>query len=104
MNYRLTRAALCATAAIAAACLAGCGDTRTGPEAEIRAWIDEMQSAAEDERRRDIIAHVAEGYADGRDNNRDDINNTLRALFFRTDGITLLVDIGHPHLEAPQPM
>jgi hypothetical protein len=73
--------------------LTGCGETRAGPEAEIRAWIDEMQAAAEDERRRDIVARIAEGYTDGRGNSREDVDNTLRGWFFRTDGITLLVDV-----------
>ena len=88
-----TRVAACAVIALTTIGLAGCGEQRAGPEAEIRAWIDEMQAAAEDERRRHIVSHIAEGYTDGRGNSRDDIDNTLRALFFRADGITLLIDI-----------
>lgn len=70
-----------------------CGGERIGPEAEIRAWVDAMQQDAEDERRRSIMKRIAEGYADGRGNSRDDIDGMLRVWFLRRDGITLLVNI-----------
>ena len=92
MNRFSTRVA-CWAVVVAAFVLPACSEPPPGPEAQIRAWIDEMQQAAEEERRRDIMARIAEGYTDGRGNNRDDINNTLRAWFLRKDGITILSDI-----------
>jgi hypothetical protein len=93
MNRFLTRTTRWIAIGLVSAALAGCGGKREGPEAEIRAWLDEMQAAAEDERRGDIVDRIAEGYTDTRGNSRDQIDNTLRALFFRSDGITLFVDV-----------
>jgi hypothetical protein len=73
--------------------VASCGGEHLGPEAEIRAWVDAMQQDAEDEKRRSIIDRIAEGYADGRGNSRDDIDRMLKLWFLRRDGITLLVNI-----------
>ena len=89
----LTRMTVLPTCVIAVLLAAGCGADDVGPEAEIRAWVDAMQQYAEQEERRKILARIADGYADGRGNSRDDINNTLRVWFLRHDGITLLVNI-----------
>ncbi|MEO1203327.1 MAG: hypothetical protein AAFX10_11500 [Pseudomonadota bacterium] len=82
-------AALLATAVF----LTGCGGEQAGPEAEIRAWIAAMQDDVENERRRDILSRVADDYTDRRGNDKEAINNVLRAWFLRKDGITTLVSI-----------
>jgi len=71
----------------------GCSRTSTGPEDEIRAWVDAMHAAAEDKDRREVMAGISEAYTDSRGNNRDDINDMLRAYFLRQSTISLLVNI-----------
>ena len=93
MRSALTLITLPGALLTVALALAGCGGDRTGPEAEIRAWVDAMQQDAENESRRSIMKRIAEGYTDGRGNSRDDIDGMLRVWFLRRDGITLLVNI-----------
>ena len=91
---RLARRILLTLALAATAPLVtGCGGEEIGPEAEIRAWVDAMQEDAENERRRDILSRISEGYTDRRGNDKEAINNVLRAWFLRKDGITMLVSV-----------
>ena len=92
MTSTLTRIGI-AVLVLATMTAAGCGGERIGPEAEIRAWVDAMQQDAEQEKRRSIMARIADGYTDGRGNRKSDIDGTLRVWFLRRDGITLLVNI-----------
>jgi hypothetical protein len=87
------RAVVVSTLLAATAVVSGCGGDQVGPEAEIRAWVAAMQDDAENERRREILSRISEGYADRRGNDKDSINNVLRAWFLRKDGITTLVNI-----------
>lgn len=70
--------------------LAACGGDVSDPEAEIRAWVDTMQSHAEAKERRDIIDKVSAAYADARGNSRDDVENVLRVYFLRQNRIALM--------------
>ena len=70
--------------------LGACGGDPSDPEAEIRAWVDTMQTHAEAKERRDIIDKVSEAYADARGNNRDDVENMLRVYFLRANRIALI--------------
>lgn len=87
------RAPIVSTLLTATILAAGCGGDEVGPEAEIRAWIEAMQDDAENERRREILSRISEGYTDRRGNDKESINNALRAWFLRKDGITTLVNI-----------
>ena len=73
--------------------LSACGGDASDPEAEIRAWVDSMQTHAEAKERRDIVDNVSAGYADARGNSRDDIENMLRVYFLRQNSIAL--DFAH---------
>jgi len=77
------------------AALAACGDgAPADPEAEIRAWVERGEAAAEDRDRSALIDMISPDYADRRGNSQDDIGDLLRVYFFRQQSIALLVDIG----------
>lgn len=70
--------------------IVACGAERGGPEAELYAWIDAVQQAAEEKDRRGIIDRISTSYIDARGNGRDDIENRLRVYFLRQGGITVI--------------
>jgi hypothetical protein len=73
---------------------AGCGgDDVVDPKADIERWIGERETDTEEKNRRFLLANIAEAYADGRGNSRDDIDGMLRLWFLRADNITLLTSI-----------
>jgi hypothetical protein len=69
------------------------GDADHDPEAELREWIARGELAAEEKDRGDLLALIAESYADSRGNDRDSLGNILRAYFFRQQTIALLTTI-----------
>lgn len=73
--------------------LAACGDPPTAPEEELRAWVAAGTAAAEAKERRELVGMVSSSYADARGNERDDLDNVLRAYFFRQHKIGLLTHI-----------
>ena len=81
MMNQLTRT-LCTVSAILMT-LAACGEPPTEPEAELRAWVAAGVKAAENKERRNLVGMISESYADGRGNERSDIENLLRLYFLR---------------------
>lgn len=67
--------------------LASCGGEQPGPEAELRAWVDEVHAAAEAKDRGAILDHISTAYADARGNSRDDISDRLRLYFLRANRV-----------------
>jgi hypothetical protein len=91
MMRRLTRTLF---TVVLLACLApGCSKSPSAPEEELRAWVNRGVEAAENKERRELMGMVAMAYADGRGNERDDIDGLLRVYFFRQNNITLLPKI-----------
>jgi hypothetical protein len=74
-------------------CLAACGDPPTAPEEELRAWVAAGEEAAEHKERRELVGMVAPSYADARGNDREQIDKTLRAYFFRQHEVGLVTRI-----------
>lgn len=70
--------------------LAACGDPPSAPEEELRAWVAAGVEAAENKERRELVGMIAPSYADARGNDLEDIDNTLRAYFFRQHEIALI--------------
>lgn len=66
--------------------LAACGPS-TAPEAAIRQWLADAQSAAEARDRGRLMDMVSPAYADARGNDRDDIDRMLRLMFLRSQSI-----------------
>jgi hypothetical protein len=91
MMNPLTRT-LC-TVSVALMALAACGEPSSEPEAELRAWVADGVEAAESKERRNLVGMISESYADGRGNERSDIENLLRLYFLRQNNITLLPNI-----------
>jgi hypothetical protein len=91
MMNQLTRT-LCTVSAILMT-LAACGEPPTEPEAELRAWVAAGVKAAENKERRNLVGMISESYADGRGNERSDIENLLRLYFLRQNNIRLLPKI-----------
>lgn len=73
--------------------IVGCAGEAEGPEAQVRAWIDEMHAAAEAKDRGDIVDRISPSYADARGNSRDDIEKTLRVYFLRQSRITVIPSV-----------
>lgn len=67
--------------------LASCGGEPAGPEAELRAWVDDMHRAAEAKDRGAIVERISSSYADARGNSRDDISDLLRLYFLRSNRV-----------------
>lgn len=75
------------------ALLAACSGDISDPEAEVRAWVDRMQAAAEEKDRGDILDGISDAYTDTRGNQRDDIGDMLRVYFLRQNSITLFSSV-----------
>ena len=78
------------TLAAVLAVLAACGGPSTAPEEELRAWVASGAAAAENKERRTLVDMVSGAYSDNRGYRRDDLDNLLRAYFFRQQRIALL--------------
>ena len=64
-----------------------CGGPTTGPAEALRAWVDEMELAAEDKDRGAMLEKISESYADARGNSRKDIGDTLLIYFLRQQSV-----------------
>jgi hypothetical protein len=70
-----------------------CGGATGGPEEALRAWVDEMEFAAEDMDRSAMLDKISEGYADARGNSRKDIGDTLLIYFLRQQSVAFVSTI-----------
>jgi len=73
--------------------LSACGEPASDPETELREWVARGEVAAEEKDRGGLLGMISKDYVDGRGNERDDIDNILRAYFFRQQSIALLIGI-----------
>lgn len=73
--------------------LAACGGDASSPEAQIRAWLESMEEAAEAKDRGEVMGGISTRYADGRGNSRDEIENLLRVYFLRSHTVALVTTI-----------
>ena len=80
-------------AGIAALFLCACGGSSAGPEEELRDWLSRGVTAAENGERRVLVRMISPAYADARGNDRDRVDNILRAYFLRMSNIKLLTAI-----------
>ena len=78
---------------VALAMLGACGGPSVGLEAELRDWVQRGVVAVEAKQRRELLGMISPAYADARGQDRDQIDNTLRAYFFRMHTIELLTAI-----------
>ncbi|MCP4331163.1 MAG: hypothetical protein GY785_00795 [Gammaproteobacteria bacterium] len=85
------RSGLLASALIALLC--ACGGPATGPEEELRDWVQRGVAAVEGKKRRELVGMISSAYADARGYNRDHVENILRAYFLRMNTIELLTSI-----------
>ena len=89
---RGTRARL-PVAGMLALVFGACGESATGPEEEIRAWIRHGQEAAEAKDRGALVDMMAPSYTDARGHSRDDIENLFRFYFLRQQKVALITRI-----------
>ncbi len=82
-----------AVVAMCSLLISGCSDTSEGAEAELRRWVAEGQSLAEEKERRALIQRISPGFTGSMGYSRDDLNKFLRVLFLRQNSIALLVSI-----------
>ena len=73
--------------------LAACGEPESAPEEQLRAWVAAAQAATEAKERRELVDMISPAYADGRGNDRSDLENILRVYFFRQHSLSLLSSI-----------
>ncbi len=67
--------------------LCACGAPSTGPESEIRGWLDRGVAATEAKERGELMDMISPAYADARGYNRARVGNILRAYFLRMNKI-----------------
>jgi hypothetical protein len=73
--------------------ISACGDSASDPEAELRDWVAQGETAVEEKDRARLLDMISEDYVDARGNDRNNIGNMLRAYFFRQHSIALLTGI-----------
>ena len=81
------------TVCVMCAVLVACGGPPEGPEESLRQWIAQAEVAAEDLDRRELLAMVSDGYADGRGNDRVAVDKILRFYFLRQKSVELVLKI-----------
>jgi hypothetical protein len=77
---------------IAATLLAACG-TKSSDEEQVRALIDDVESAAEARDASDVLEHVADDYADSSGLDKRDLREFLLGYFLSHPKLELLVNI-----------
>jgi hypothetical protein len=80
-------------AGILFALVSACSGPTTGPEEQLRDWLQRGVAAAEAKERRVLVGMISPAYADARGNDRDRVENLLRAYFYRMNSIELLTAI-----------
>lgn len=88
-NRTAWQAALIAVALL----LSACGKPPTAPEEELRHWVAAGVAAAEAKERRRLIGMISPAYADARGNDRNAVENILRAYFMRINSVQLVTSI-----------
>ncbi len=73
--------------------LCACGAPSTGPESEIRGWLDRGVAATEAKERGELMDMISPAYADARGYNRARVGNILRAYFLRMNRIELITTV-----------
>jgi hypothetical protein len=99
-NRRLANPYRVPTSIVCFAILSACGGPVAAPEEQLRQWVSRVEEAAEAKERRELISMISPDYTDSRDNERPDIENMLRAYFFRQNSISLLTNIEDVRLIA----
>ena len=71
---------------------AGCAPP---PDAEqaLREWVERGEAAANREDRRELVSMISPAYADGRGNDREEINRVLRLIFLQQEDVTVVTTI-----------
>ena len=85
---RIYIATILLTKMILAACTA-----KTSDEEQLRALIDAVETAAEARDTRDVLAHVADTYADSAGFDKPQLQNFLRGYFLVHPSVELLVNV-----------
>lgn len=83
------RAGVCALLLVLVAGCAGESD----PEREIRAWLEAAEAEVEERDRSALVARIAPGYTDARDNDRDALDGLLRYYFLRQRNVTVVTAV-----------
>jgi hypothetical protein len=94
------RRALCLLLLTLPMLLIGCAEPTT-PEAEVRAFIAEAETAAEARDLSDMRPLIAENYSDRRGNDKPSLENLLRFLFVTHQSVHLQVYIESIEFEQP---
>ena len=92
-NRCLVNFSVTAVITVCIASLGACGGAETGPEEQLRLWVGDAEEAAETKERRKLVNMISPAYADARGGDRAEVENLLRAYFFRQSSITLLTKI-----------
>jgi len=73
--------------------IGACGGPDTGPEEQLRQWVNEGQAAVEAKRRSDLIDMISPAYVDARGYEREQISALFAAYFLRQHRIKLMPSI-----------
>lgn len=86
LRYKILAVAL-------AGLLCACSEPSTGPEGEVRAWVERAVAAAEAKERSTLIDMISPAYADARGYNRTRVGDMLRVYFLRMNTIELITSV-----------
>lgn len=78
---------------VLAGLLCACSEPSTGPEGEVRSWVERGVAAAEAKKRGTLMDMISPAYADARGNNRARIGDMLRVYFLRMNTIELIISV-----------
>lgn len=73
--------------------LAACSNDPGTPEAQVRAVIESMQTAAEERSTGGVMQHISERYTDEAGRTRDDLRNRLRVYLLQRNSLELNVAV-----------
>lgn len=78
---------------VLAGLLCACNEPSTGPEGEVRSWVERGVAAAEAKERGTLMDMISPAYADARGYNRARIGDMLRVYFLRMSTIELITSV-----------
>ena len=79
-------------ALLTASLLVGCG-TKSSDEAQVRALVSDMETAAEERDTSDVLAHIADNYTDSAGFDKTQLKNFLRGYFLAHPKLELIVNV-----------
>ena len=69
--------------------ISACGGPSAGPEEQLRQWVANAETRAEEKDRSALMSMISESYIDGRGNDFEGVNKLFLLYFLRVQNISL---------------